>query len=223
MHVVVVGCGRVGAALATFLSGTGHSVAVIDKRPAAFLRLPPDFPGRTITGFGFDRDQLAAAGIEEADAVAAVTSGDNSNILVARIARENYGVERVVARIYDPGRAAIYQRLGIPTVATVAWTTDQVLRRLFPAQTRTEWAHPTGDVVIVERALARAWVGKPLAGLDEPGKWRLAVLTRLGEACVPGPSLVGQEGDVVMVTVAADALADLEERLVGEPAPAGRR
>ena len=223
MHVVIVGCGRVGSALANFLSETGHSVAIIDKRPAAFLRLAAGFTGRTITGFGFDRDQLTEAGINDADAVAAVTSGDNSNIMVARIARETYGVDRVVARIYDPGRAAIYQRLGIPTVATVSWTTDQVLRRLFPAQTRTEWAHPTGDVVVVERALATEWVGKPLTELDEPGRWRLCVLTRLGEACVPGPALVGQEGDVVLLAVASESLPALEERLAGAQPSEGRR
>jgi len=194
-------------------------VAIIDKRATAFLRLDAGFTGRALTGFGFDRDQLNEAGITDADAVAAVTSGDNSNIMVARIARETYGVERVVARIYDPGRAAIYQRLGIPTVATVSWTTDQVLRRLFPAQTRTEWAHPTGDVVVVERELATGWVGKPLADLDEPGRWRLSVLTRLGEAIVPDPAMIGQEGDVVLLAVASESLPALEERLAGaEPA-----
>ena len=222
MHVVVVGCGRVGSALATYLAAHDHSVAVIDKRPVAFLRLPAGFSGRTITGFGFDRDRLAEASVEEADAVAAVTSGDNSNIMVARIARETYGVERVVARIYDPGRAAVYQRLGIPTVATVSWTTDQVLRRLFPAQTRTEWTDPSGNVVLIERALGTAWVGEPLAGLDEADRWRLTAVTRRGEACVPGPSLVGQEGDVVLVAVEADALPDLEARLAGERAAAHR-
>ena len=119
MHVVIVGCGRVGSAVALDLTGAGHTVAIIDKRPEAFSRLGPNFPGQPITGIGFDRDRLLEAGIERADAVAAVTSGDNSNIMIARVARETYGVERVVARIYDPRRAAIYQRLGIPTVATV--------------------------------------------------------------------------------------------------------
>ncbi|HLF41756.1 MAG TPA: NAD-binding protein, partial [Acidimicrobiia bacterium] len=119
MHVVVVGCGRVGSELAGTLEKDGHSVAVVDKNGAAFRRLPPGFGGRVVTGFGFDRDHLIEAGINEAGAVAAVTNGDNSNILTARIARENFGIERVVARIYDPRRAVIYQRLGIPTVATV--------------------------------------------------------------------------------------------------------
>src|SRR4051794_16556080 len=130
VHVVVVGCGRVGSSLAVRLVEEGHTVAIIDKRSQSFSRLPENFPGRMITGFGFDRDRLKEAGIEEADALAAVTSGDNSNILVARVARETFGVESVMARIYDPGRAAIYERVGIPTVATVSWTTDQAMRRL---------------------------------------------------------------------------------------------
>src|SRR5205814_10349672 len=151
MHVVVVGCGRVGSELAVTLESEGHTVAVIDKNRNAFRRLPERFTGRAVLGFGFDRDHLEQAGIREADALAAVTSGDNSNILTARIARETYEIANVVARIYDPRRAVIYQRLGIPTVATVAWTTDQVLRRLLPAKLETEWADGTGSLNLVER------------------------------------------------------------------------
>src|SRR3954471_4439901 len=146
VHVVVVGCGRVGSELALGLERSGHSVAVIDKNADAFRkRLPEDFAGQKVVGFGFDRDHLIEAGIERAGAVAAVTSGDNSNILTARIARENFAIDRVVARIYDPRRALIYQRLGIPTVATVSWTTDQVMRRLLPAEEQPhEWLDPGG-------------------------------------------------------------------------------
>src|SRR5438270_13475066 len=132
MHVIVVGCGRVGSELAQGLERAGHSVAVVDKQAKAFKRLPDRFTGNQVVGFGFDRDHLEQAGIREASALAAVTSGDNSNILTARIARETYEIQNVVARIYDPRRAVIYQRLGIPTVATVAWPTDQALRKLFP-------------------------------------------------------------------------------------------
>src|SRR5947207_9953537 len=151
VHVVVVGCGRVGSELAAELEAQGHTVAVIDKNRNAFRRLPERFTGRAVLGFGFDRDHLEQAGIGEAQALAAVTSGDNSNILTARIARETYGIEHVVARIYDPRRAVIYQRLGIPTVATVAWTTDQVLRRLLPSETSNDWVDPTGRVGLIER------------------------------------------------------------------------
>ena len=134
-----MGCGRVGSSLANELEGAGHSVAIIDQSREAFRRLGANFNGRTVTGMGFDRDTLIEAGIETAAAFAAVSNGDNSNILAARVARETYGVKNVVARIYDPGRAEIYQRLGIPTVATVLWTSDQIMRRLLPEGSRSEW------------------------------------------------------------------------------------
>src|ERR1700724_1441026 len=162
MHVIVVGCGRGGSELGIRLEREGHSVAIIDKNRRAFRRLPDDWPGRTIVGFGFDRDHLLQGGVAEAGALAAVTSGDNSNILTARIARETFGIPNVVARIYDPRRALIYQRLGIPTVATVTWTTDQGVRRLFPDTWVSEWTDPTGEVSFLERAAADAWVGPRL-------------------------------------------------------------
>src|SRR5256714_6986701 len=146
MHVIVVGCGRVGSELAVSLDRGGHSVAIIDKRRNAFRRLPERWSGRAVLGFGFDRDHLEQAGVKEAGALAAVTSGDNSNVLTARIARETYQIPNVVARIYDPRRALIYQRLGIPTVATVAWTTDQVVRKLFPEKWASEWSDASGTV-----------------------------------------------------------------------------
>src|SRR3954449_1902419 len=167
VHVVVVGCGRVGSELANELEGEGHTVAVIDKNRNAFRRLPEKFTGRAVVGNGYDRDHLEQAGVREAGALAAVTSGDNSNILCARIARETYEIPNVVARIYDPRRAAIYQRLGIPTVATVTWTTDQVLRRLFPEKSANEWADPSGSVEMVERTLPGSWAGRKLSELDE--------------------------------------------------------
>src|SRR4051812_30530131 len=147
MHVVIMGCGRVGSTLAHILEKQGHTVAVIDRNPEAFRRLGPDFEGRRITGVGFDRDTMHEAGVETAGAFAAVSSGDNSNIISARVARETFGVENVVARIYDPGRAEVYQRLGIPTVATVRWTADQILRRLLPHGAEPEWRGPTPRAV----------------------------------------------------------------------------
>ena len=170
MHVVVVGCGRVGSELAGALELGGHTVSVVDKRKEAFRRLPPSFGGKTVVGFGFDRDTLLEAQIDQAGAFAAVTSGDNSNIMAARVARETFEIERVVARIYDPRRAAIYQRLGIPTVATVAWTTDQVLRRLLPGDHAASWTDSSGQVALVERDLPPAWAGRPLSQLEEPGR-----------------------------------------------------
>jgi trk system potassium uptake protein len=217
LHVVVVGCGRVGSGLARILEEGGHTVAVIDKQAKAFRRLPEGFAGRTIQGVGFDRDHLRAAGIEEAGALAAVTSGDNSNIMVARTAREVFGLERVIARIYDSRRAEIYEKLGIPTIATVQWTTDRVLRRILPDAPATEWADPSASVVLVERPVAPSWAGRRLADLDLGGLARVAALSRLGVGQVPAPDLVTQEGDVVYMTVGADRIGELDAHLAGEP------
>ena len=197
MHVVVVGCGRVGSELAGALERQNHTVAIIDKKKDAFRRLPKGFSGYRIVGFGFDRDTLEEAGVRDAGAMAAVTSGDNSNIMAARVARETFEVEHVVARIYDPRRAVIYQRLGIPTVATVAWTTDQVLRRLVPGDTVADWTDSSGSVGLVERNLPAAWAGKKLSELDSPGEYNLAAVTRLGAAQLARPDLVGQDGDIL--------------------------
>lgn len=214
MHVVVVGCGRVGSELARSLDQAGHSVAVIDKDRRSFRRyLPDDWGGRAVVGFGFDRDHLEQAGIGEAEALAAATGGDNSNILTARIARESYGIPSVVARIQDPRRAVIYERLGIPTVAQVQWTTDQVLRRLFPGQSVVEWADSSGDVSLVERSLPDAWAGQRLSRLGRQGRFRVAAVTRAGLAQLVGPTLVGQEGDVLHILVARDQIDNLEDRL----------
>ena len=169
VHVVVVGCGRVGSSLARRLTAESHSVAIIDKRSQSFDRFLLDWPGTKIVGYGFDRDRLSEAGIERADALAAVTSGDNSNIIVARIAKETYQVANVMARIYDPRRATVYERLGIATVATVEWTADQAMRRITPDVTRAEWVHRTAGLAVVERGLPVSRVGKPLGGLEQDG------------------------------------------------------
>ena len=215
MHVIVVGCGRVGSELALNLDRLGHTVAVIDKSGTAFRRfLPEDFRGQRVTGFGFDRDHLAEAGIERAGALAAVTSGDNSNILTARIARENFGIDRVVARIKDPRRAEIYQRLGIPTVAMISWTTDQVMRRLLPSEEQPhEWLDPSGNVCLVDEPIPPGWAGKKLAPLSEPGVFWLVAITRLGTAQVSTPSAIGQEGDILHFAADVSALDTLRERL----------
>ena len=218
MHVIVVGCGRVGAELAITLDQAGHSVAVIDKNQRAFSRyLPQSWQGRTVNGFGFDRDHLEQAGVREAGALAATTGGDNSNILTARIARETYQITHVVARIQDPRRAVIYERLGIPTVAQVAWTTDQVARRLFPDETVHEWSDVSGQLSLVEKAIPDQWAGHKLRGLGQPGGFRLVAVTRAGTARLAGPDLVGQEGDVLHVMVTKEHLPELERRLGASP------
>jgi trk system potassium uptake protein len=222
VHVVVVGCGRVGSGLAATLESEGHSVAVIDRQASAFRRLSPDFKGRTVLGVGFDRERLKAAGIEEAGALAAVTNGDNSNIVVARVAREAFEVERVVARIYDSRRAAIYERLGIPTVATVQWTTERVLRRILPDAHAVEWVDPSAKVCMVERTVPAHWAGRPLSAIEMPGAARVIAIARLGQASIPDERSMAQEGDVVWVTVAGDQLDEFERHINAGPASAGR-
>ncbi|MCU1344447.1 MAG: transport system, NAD-binding component, partial [Acidimicrobiia bacterium] len=214
MHVVVVGCGRVGSGLASSLTGAGHTVAVVDRRSSAFSRLPPDFPGKQLTGIGFDRDVLKEAGIEGAAAVAAVTNGDNSNILIARVARETFGIDRVVARIYDPRRAVIFQRLGIPTVATVAWTTERVLRRILPDEA-VEWVDPSANVSMVERLVPAALAGRPISEFEVEGAVRFTAVSRLGSAQVAKPQIILQEGDVVYAAVATEGLAAFDARISG--------
>ncbi|GAA2085814.1 TrkA family potassium uptake protein [Kitasatospora saccharophila] len=221
MHIVIMGCGRVGSALARTLEKQGHSVAVIDQDPTAFRRLGAGFNGRRVTGVGFDQDTLKEAGIEEAGAFAAVSSGDNSNIIAARVARENFGVEHVAARIYDPRRAEVYQRLGIPTVATVRWTADQMLRRLLPSGAEPLWQDPSGSVQLAEVAFAPAWIGHRLSELEEAAGVRVAFVTRVGEGTLPTPQMVVQEGDLVHVMLRRNELTAVEAAFAKAPEEAG--
>jgi len=212
-----MGCGRVGSTLAVDLEKSGHTVAVIDQNREAFRRLGANFNGRTIAGVGFDRDTLLEAGIETADAFAAVSNGDNSNILAARVARETYGVDNVVARIYDPGRAEIYQRLGIPTVATVIWATDQILRRLVPEGSRSEWRDASGAVQLCEMHPHKNWFGMAITELEAATGARVAFITRLGEGLIPDGHSVLQEGDLLHVTVRDSELSKVEQILARSP------
>lgn len=215
MHVVVVGCGRVGAGLATTLENEGHTVAVIDRQARAFRRLPEGFAGQQIVGVGFDRERLKLAGIEGAGALAAVTNGDNSNIVVARVAREEFQVERVVARIYDSRRAAIYERLGIPTVRTVDWATQQVLQKILPGSHEMKWVDPSAKVCMIERPVPPAWAGRRLIDLEIDGVARICAMSRLGEAMLPAPNQVCQEGDIVWAMVTGDEMDRFELHLTG--------
>ena len=212
MHVVIVGCGRVGSTLALSLISSGHSVAVVDRKSDAFFRLRDNFAGQTITGIGFDRDVLEEAGIRKASAVAAVTNGDNSNILVARVARESFGIENVVARISDPKRAEIYERLGIATVATVKWTSDRILRRILPDLPAVEWTDPSSSVVLVERTLPDTLVGEKVLELEIKGA-RISALRRLSAAVIPDSKTLVQQGDIAYFTVEKDSVNSLDEFL----------
>lgn len=217
-HFVIMGCGRVGATLAHALEDSGHSVAIIDQDEHAFRRLRTGFGGRKITGVGFDQDTLKQADIENAYAFAAVSSGDNSNILATRVARETFHVEHVVARIYDPGRAEIYQRLGIPTVAAVRWSADQVLRRILPETAiKGDFREPSGRLFLTELNLHPDWIGRHILDIENAARVRVAYLTRFGEGMLPGPDTSYQQGDTVHAMVVGARSAEIAHILASAP------
>ncbi|MEU8203338.1 TrkA family potassium uptake protein [Streptosporangium sp. NPDC049046] len=217
MHIVIMGCGRVGSTLAHILEDSGHSVAIIDHDPQAFRRLRAGFRGRRVTGVGFDRDVLEEAGIEAAAAYVAVSSGDNSNIISARVARETFGVDNVVARIYDSRRAEVYQRLGIPTVATVRWTADQILRRVLPEGAEPLWRDPSGRVVLAEVAYHPGWIGTLTRDLEAAAGTRLAFVNRIGDTLLPRNDSVVQEGDILHVMAVEADMDRINKVLSGAP------
>jgi trk system potassium uptake protein len=220
MHVVIMGCGRVGSELAARLQSAAHSVAVIDKNPNAFRSLRYGFKGEKVQGYGFDQDAQRQAGIERADAFAAVSNGDNSNIVAARLAREKFEVPRVVARIYDPRRAEIYQRLGIPTVATVKWTTDQVMRFLIPEQVVSDWRDPTAELALLTMVLPSEWAGWRVEELEADGHRRVVGVTRIGHARIVTPGFLLQEGDQVHLAVDEKGLEELRPMVLAARRPA---
>lgn len=217
MHVVIMGCGRVGAALAHAVERLGHTVAVIDRDEQAFRRLGSDFHGRQVVGVGFDRDVLIEAGVEQASALAAVSSGDNSNIICARVARERFGVPHVVARIYDHKRAEVYERLGIPTVATVPWTIDRLLRTLLPDGIASAWRDPTGNVAVLQLPLHEGWVGRTVAELQETTRARVAFIMRFGTGVLPDDRTALQADDVVYVAALSGTVSDVSGAAAAPP------
>lgn len=210
MHIVILGCGRVGSTLADKLDRQGHSVAVIDQDAHSFRKLSPDFGGLTVKGIGFDRQTLENAGIERAHAFAAVSSGDNTNILAARVARETYSVEHVVARIYDPRRAEVYQRLGIPTVATVTWTSTQIMRALLPMGADSQYTDPSGTMCLAEVHIGQAWIGYRTSELAADTSTRVAFITRYGAAVFPDDRTVIQDGDLIYLLFDPDRRDEVE-------------
>ncbi len=217
MHVVIMGCGRVGSSLAASLERLGHEVAVIDRDASSFRRLGPDFAGQQVAGMGFDRDVLLAAGIERAGAFAAVSSGDNSNIISARVARESFGVDRVVARIYDAGRAKVYERLGIPTVATVPWTTDRFLRTLLDDSSALAWRDPSGTVAVVAVDLHEEWAGRRVSELEQTLGARVAFIVRVGNGVLPDRHTAVQAQDQVFIAAVSGTVA--EAKVLATQAP----
>ena len=215
-----MGCGRTGATLAGQFEARGHTVAIIDLAADSFRRLPSGFQGLRITGVGFDRETLQAAGVEEAYAFAAVSDGDNSNILAARVVRETYGVENVVARIADPRRAEVYRRLGISTVAPVPWTSQQIVARLLPGDLGAEFEDASAGVAMRRLKFADAWVGTSIDALEAATGVRVAYVVRFGEALLPTSDTLVQDGDDIHAIV-PDAISASAERVLSK-APKAR-
>ncbi|MFL5799321.1 MAG: potassium channel family protein [Actinomycetota bacterium] len=213
MKVLIMGCGRVGAELTIQLAKAGHEVSIIDKRREAFDRLPPGFEAKTFVGIGFDREDLEEAGIKEAEAFVAVSSGDNSNILSARVAREYYHVPHVIARIYDPRRAEIYERLNIPTVASVRWAAKQVMLMLFHSREEIKETLGGGDLFRMKVRIPEHLVGKHVGVLSADKQVIVAGVERGGQGFIPDSASTFQDGDVAHVIVHRDALDKLDELL----------
>ncbi len=217
MHIVIMGCGRVGSSLAFQLVKREHSVAIIDQDPLAFRRLGEDFGGQEVKGVGFDRETLVEAGIKQADAFAAVSSGDNSNIIAARVARETFAVQRVVARIYDPKRAEVYERLGIPTVATVPWTASRLLKSVLGDATAEAWRDPSGAVMMLQITPHEGWVGHTVGEFESSTGGRVGLVTRFGVGQVATLATPIQSGDTVHVFTDEDHSRAVRDRATAAP------
>jgi len=217
MVVIVMGCGRVGEQLLRLLTSEGHQVAVIDCDSNALNRLGPAFKGRKVLGVGFDYDVLIAAGIEEADAFAATSSSDNANIVAARIARNFFHVPRVVARLYDPRRAEIYQRLGLLTISSTTWGAERIRELLTHSDLDPVWAFGSGEVCLLAIEIPSQLIGKMVKHLTIPGEISVVSITRLGRAFIPkgGTELVS--GDTLHLAVLASSMDRIKDFLgIGE-------
>ena len=208
-----MGCGRVGSELSLQLVDGEHAVTVIDKKPSAFIKYPPGDGARQVVGLGFDRDILEQAGIKEADAFVAVSSGDNSNIVSARVALEHYHVPKVIARIYDPRRAEIYERLNIPTVATTKWGIKQIQLMLFHDRQEIRETIAGGDLVRMRVPVPGHLVGKKAVSLNVEGRLIVVGVSRGGGGLIPSADSTLQEGDYLAVIMAKDGMDLLDEVL----------
>jgi len=213
MHVIIVGCGRVGASTAAELARMGHGVAVVDRNAGAFRLLPQGFAGKSVTGTGFDREVLEEAGIAEADALVAVTSGDNTNIVAARVAKEVYRVPDVVARIYDPQRADIYRRYGIQTFAPTAWSTGKIVEFIISPELEREVSFGSGEVQLMEAWVPLHLVGKRVGDLEVPGEIHVALVVRMGKGLIPVSGTRFEEDDQVHVAIHQSAVEKFQKMM----------
>ena len=212
MYVVIIGCGRVGSELARLLQAEGNNVVVVDRDPLSFRRLGANFNGITLAGNGFDLDVLVEAGIERAQAFCAVTNGDNTNIMAARIARTIYRVPTVLARVYDPVRAAIFRSDDLQiisgTVLFAAMLRDKIVEPRF-----TGFLIETGELGVLEIPASSARTGLKVGDLAVPGELLVATILRRGSAIIPGPDTVLEEGDKLMAVVRTKSLGEIKKRL----------
>lgn len=215
MHIVIVGCGRVGSRLATSLAVHGHDVVVVDRRPEAFANLGAAFNGSTVTGVGIDEDVLRQAGIEQADAFAAVTSEDAVNVVAAQVAREVFGVPRVVARVNDPASEENFREFGIATFSPTDLGAAAVMAMLTAGHVQARQVLGAGEVLLVDFPVSAARAGATAAGLEIPGKLRVAAVVRGGIAHVPDPGFRLEAGDTVVAAVRRDLAGSLTG-LLGE-------
>lgn len=213
MHIVIMGCGRVGSRLAKVLTLEGHEIAVIDKDPAAFKRLGKTFKGQAVEGIGFDRDVLKKAGIDRSDAFIAVTNGDNHNVVGALVAKNKFRVPKVVARIYDPAREKLYQHLGIQTISSTAWAANKIKNLICHIELIRHFSFGNGEVEIVEGEISPQLTGRSVNDLNIPGEITVVAIVRFGRAFIPTSGTVFQEKDGVQIVVETAALPKLKKML----------
>jgi trk system potassium uptake protein TrkA len=218
MHVVIIGCGRVGSLLADRLDGEGASVAVVDRDPKARRRLSNGFRGRFVEGNGFSRPTLDAARLGVADAMVAVSRGDNCNIVAARIARDHYRVPKVVARIYDPRRSDLYRELGIVTVASSRWASNQIHLLLHRRELEPELVFGGGETILMRAELPATLGARRVGDLAIEGEISVVEITRAGRSVLPGPETVLRVGDFVSFAVATGSIGRLRGFLGQETA-----
>lgn len=213
MSVIIVGCGRMGSELALRLGEDGQDVTVVDVDPRVFDRLGPGFKGKTLVGSGFDRDVLARAGAEQADGLAAVTAGDNLNIVIARVARSVFKVPKVVARLYDPRRAEIYQRLGLQTVSSTALGAARIIQLLGHRDLNVIGTLGNGEIELVELEVPPHWVHRTVNNVNVPGEVSVAGVSRKGSMFLPSLGAEFQSGDRLVVAVLSSSRGRLERML----------
>lgn len=213
MKVIIIGCGRVGTSLAYTLDQRGDLVTVIDSDPDALERLGPAFRDRAILGIGFDRDVMIRAGIENVDALAAVTASDEANVTAARLARQVFKVPRVAARVYDPGKAEIYQRLGIQTISPVAISAQRLADLLGYSPMGSAVSLGTGEADVIEVEIPSALIGRSVSELTSAGEFQVMAITRAGRTFLPIPGTIFQEGDLGHLIVQLSSRERLESLL----------